>query len=93
MPNKSIPSLHPDLEWLLNMSPDGSNLDAFLNQSKAGEPYRPKGARTEPFSISNVFSSPPEAPVAQRAYDLCPALPDKAGDDLLILPPRAHRGR
>jgi len=92
MPRRSIPSLEAyddDTYRLIHLTPDEKNLNEYLYPPKAGQARPSSGARTRSFSVSNIFSSPPNAPKDQRQYDLAPGglmpnnLADVAGAGLL----------
>jgi len=75
MPKRSIPNLasyDPDAYWLVHLEPDYAPLNEYLYPSEAASPGTPIGAHTHPFSVSNVFSSPVNAPEEQRQFDLAP---------------------
>jgi hypothetical protein len=92
MPKRSIPSLEAyddDTYRLIHLTPDEKDLNEYLYPPKVGQARPSKGARTRAFSVSNIFSSPPNAPKDQRQYDLAPGdrmpnnLADVAGAGLL----------
>ncbi len=72
MSKASLPSLPPDLEWLLNMSPTYADLATYLNPPDMLLPTIPANAHNRPFSISNIFTSPLNVPDDHRAFDLAP---------------------
>ncbi len=93
MPKPSIPSLEAydnDTYRLIHLTPDEKNLNEYLYPPKVGQARPSSGARARSFSVSNIFSSPPNAPKDQRQYDLAPGrlmpnnLADVAGDGLLL---------
>lgn len=93
MPKRSIPNLasyDPDAYWLVHLEPDYAPLNEYLYPSEAASPGTPIGAHTHPFSVSNVFSSPVNAPEEQHRFDLAPGgnfvpnnLADVSGHGLL----------
>lgn len=93
MPRRPIPSLEAyddDTYRLIHLTPDEKNLNEYLYPPKVGQARPSSGARTPSFSVSNIFSSAPNAPKDQRQYDLAPGglmpnnLADVAGDGLLL---------
>jgi len=68
MSSDALPPLPADLRWLIDMEPTQDALDNYL----AGRPSAKVGpeAHRNPFSISNIFASPKEAPSLQRTYDI-----------------------
>jgi len=93
MPKRSIPNLasyDPDAYWLVHLEPDYAPLNEYLYPSEAASQGTPIGAHTHPFSVSNVFSSPVNAPEEQHRFDLAPGgnfvlnnLADVSGHGLL----------
>lgn len=89
----SIPNLasyDPDGYWLVHLDPDYEHLHTYLYPSEARTDAAPAGAHTAPFSVSNIFSSPLNAPESQRLFDLAPVgtyvpnnLADFSGPELL----------
>ncbi len=68
MPIPSLPSLHPDLQWLINMEPTVENLeDYYLG---ACPPWVPAGTHADFLTISNVFACSYGAPFEQALYDI-----------------------
>lgn len=104
MPSVKIPSLPPDVEWLLNLTPtqagwcdsyiDPPNPLPSVTYSDAPDPVAAVakiGARSQHFVVANVFASDTDAHWMQRQYDLCSDLANKQDDQLKTFIPGLRR--